>query len=408
MQHPLVIKFGGTSVGGGAEFVRAAGIVAEAAHDRPVTVVVSAMSGATDVLLRFADLTMRRRNSRTPIGPDREGSIAEFHRTLLDRHLRAASQAVSEDRLPKVEARVRELLTSLIEAIEAQVEDRAARRAEIAVYGERLSAEILAATIASQGTPAAVAAEDPIATDSNFSEAEVDVSETESRFSRLLSPLLDEGIVVVVPGYGGRSPEGLQTTLGRGGSDLSATVLGRALGSEEVWIMTDVDGVLEADPRLVPDAALMPQLSYGEAGIFAGLGAKVLHYKTMEPASEAGLDVLVRNTFNLACSGTRVSEQESGPGLRCVALRRGLSMEIPCSQGRERAVASVVCIGKPEDGDVSRGARRLREADIAVLHSGVAAAGLVFFVSAEEGERALRVLHAGLISSSIPVGEEVA
>ncbi len=407
MQHPLVIKFGGTSVGGGAEFVRAAGIAAEAAQDRPVTVVVSAMSGATDVLLRFADLTMRRRNTRTPTAPDHAGSIAEFHHTLLERHLRAARQAVSEARLPKVEARVRELLENLIEAIEAQVEDRAARRAEIAVYGERLSAEILAGAIASRGIPAA-AAEDPIATDSNFGEAEVNVSETKNRCSRLLTPLLNEGIVAVVPGYGGRSPEGWQTTLGRGGSDLSATVLGRALGSEEVWIMTDVDGVLDADPRLVPDAALMPRLSYREAGIFAGLGAKVLHYKTMEPASEARLDVRVRNTFNLSCAGTRVSEQESGPGLRCVALRRGLSMEIPCSQGRERAVASVVCIGRPENGDISRGARRLREADIAVLHSGDAAAGLVFFVPAEQGEKALRVLHAGLISSGIPVGEEVA
>ena len=148
-------------------------------------------------------------------------------------------------------------------------------------------------------------------------------------------------IVAVVPGYVGRSPEGEPTTLGRGGSDLSATVLGRALGSPEVWIMSDVDGVLDADPRLVPGASLMPRLSYREAGVFAGLGAKVLHPRTMEPAEEAGIEVFVRNTFAPEGPGTHVTGFEPGAGVRCVALGQNVAMEIPCTDGREGRAAMI-------------------------------------------------------------------
>jgi aspartate kinase len=280
------------------------------------------------------------------------------------------------------------------------VENPAARRAQVAVHGERLSAEILAGSIRSAGTPAAVVAEDPIATNAGYDGAHVDPVETHRRSSRYVAPLLRGGTVPVVPGYVGRSPEGAATTLGRGGSDLSATVLGRALGSDEVWIMSDVDGVLDADPRLVPDATLMPSLSYREAGLFAALGAKVLHPKTMEPASEAGIEVLVRNTFNLECAGTRVSEREEGPGIRCVALRRRFAVEAPCVPGHKRKAAAVVCIGSPVEGDLARGLARLYEAGISPLHAGSATAGLVFVVLADAAEKALRTLHAGLLSST--------
>src|SRR5215204_3095209 len=220
---------------------------------------------------------------------------------------------------------------------------------------------------------------------------------------------LEGGLIAVVPGYIGRSPGGLPTTLGRGGSDLSATVLGRALDSDEVWIMSDVDGVLDADPRLVPDAALMPRLSYREATIFAGLGAKVLHPRTMEPVSEAGIEVFVRNTFAPEGAGTHVTGFDPGAGVRCVALRQNVAMEIPCTDGREGRAAMVVCIGSPDEEDLARGRRCLREAGIPVQHFGIAAAGLVFLVSADVGLEALRALHAGLIPPAGDfAGEEVA
>ena len=394
-ERPLVVKFGGTSVGDGACFARVARIAAEAARDRPVAVVVSAMGGTTDTLLRHAKLA----------AGETENSVVELHRALAERHLGAAREAVAAEHLPLVEERVLRLLGELGEAIRAPFKNAKARRDEIAVYGERLSAEILAGAISSQGTLAAVT-EDSVATDANFSEAEVYAAATRERCTERIVPLLSEGLVPVVPGYVGRSPQEAPTTLGRGGSDLSATVLGRALGSEEVWIMTDVDGVLDADPRLVPDAALMPQLSYREAGTFAGLGAKVLHPRTMEPASAAGIEVFVRNSFAPEGAGTRVTGFDPGAGVRCVALRPHVPVEIPCTDGRQSHAAMVVCIGSPDDGDLARGLRRLREAGISPLHFGIAAAGLVFMVSARSGVHALRALHAGLIPPAAGFADE--
>ncbi|MCD6054411.1 MAG: aspartate kinase [Rubrobacteraceae bacterium] len=400
LKRPLVIKFGGTSVGGGAQFVRAARIATEAAGDNPVVVVVSAMSGTTDTLLGYARMSsgwVRRALENETHG----ASIAELRRILAERHLLAAREAVAAEHLPGVEGRLVDLL--------GELEDVMGARDEIAVYGERLSAEILAGAISSQGVPAGVGAADPIATDTRFGEAEVDPAATRERSARYVSPLLEGGLVAVVPGYVGSSPGGLPTTLGRGGSDLSATVLGRALGSDEVWIMSDVAGVLDADPRLVPEASLMPRLSYREAGIFAGLGAKVLHPRTMEPASEAGIEVFVRNTFAPDGAGTHVTGFDPGAGVRCVALRQNVAMEIPCTDGREGRAAMVVCIGTPDEEDLARGRRCLREAGIPVQHFGIAAAGLVFVVSADVGLQALRALHACLIPPAGDfAGEEVA
>jgi aspartate kinase len=373
-----------------------------------VAVVVSAMSGTTDTLLGYARMSSTW-VKRTVEDETHRASIADLRRMLAERHLHAAREAVAAEQLPEVEGRVVDLLGELEEVIGAPSDNVKARRDEIAVYGERLSAEILAGAISSQGALVRVAAADPIATDTRFGEAEVDPAATRERAARYVSPLLEGGLVAVVPGYVGRSPGGLPTTLGRGGSDLSATVLGRAIDSDEVWIMSDVDGVLDADPRLVPDASLMPRLSYREAGIFAGLGAKVLHPRTMEPASEAGIEVFVRNTFAPDGAGTHVTAFDPGAGVRCVALRQNVAMEIPCTNGREGRAAMVVCIGSPDEEDLERGRRCLREAGIPVQHFGIAAAGLVFLVSADVGLEALRALHAGLIPPAGDfAGEEVA
>lgn len=413
-EEPLVIKFGGTSVGDGAAINRAAKIVAGAASEgRPVAVVVSAMSGTTDTLLGYSEATAKMAvestvegADRTETGATREGSIAELHRTLAERHLKAAREVVSAEYLPQVEERLMARLAGLTGAISAPAEEPDARRAEVAVYGERLSAEILAGAISSVGAPASVVAADPIATDSGYAEAEVDAAETRERCNRYVRPLLEEGVVAVVPGYGGRSPEGRQTTLGRGGSDLSATIIGRAIDAGEVWIMSDQDGVLDADPRLVPDASLLPRLSYREAGVFAELGAKILHYRTMEPASEAGFEVSVRNTFNPDSPGTRVTAHEEGPGVRCLALRRNMAVEVPCTSGHRNEAAVVVCIGEPEKADAKLGRKLLRKAGISILHSGKATAGLVFLVPEREAEEALRILHGALVT--IPEAEVVA
>ncbi len=404
-KETLVIKFGGTSVGSGEAFIRAAKIATGEAASRPTAVVVSAMSGVTDALLGCVGKTGRM-NGWIPAGATREHSLSELHRSLYARHLIAAREAVAEGHFPEDERRVLKLLGRLMEKISDEGISDEARAAEVATHGERLSAEILAGAIKSLGTGAAVA-EDPIATESEIEEADICRDATRARCIQNVSPILACGSVAIVPGYVGRSPEGRITTLGRGGSDLSATALGRGIEASEVWILTDVDGVMSADPRLVPTASLMPRLSYREARLFAELGAKVLHHKTMEPASEAGIEVRVGNTFNPAQPGTRVSDIEDGEGVRCVALRRELRFEVPCANGRKSEAAMVVGIGVPSADDLSVGRRSLRKAGIPVLHSGSAPAGLVFSVSEEHAEAALRTLHDSLVGRSL-AGEAVA
>ncbi len=419
MKRPLVIKFGGTSVGSGAAFLRAATIAAETAQNGPVTVVVSAMAGTTDALLGLARMTT---------GPAREGSLAKLRRTLSERHLQAAREAVPEMLLPGVEGRLRAIIGRLPEAANSPIEDPADRRDAVGSFGERLSAEILAGAIAGFGAPAAVVPGDPIATDGRFGDVGVLAGETRRRAEKYVRPLLDEGMVAVVPGYFGRGPDGAVTTLGRGGSDLSATVLGRALGAEEVWIFSDVDGVLDADPRLIPDAALIPHLSYREAGQFAALGAEVLHPKTTAPAAEAGIKIRVTNTFNCESPGTRISDREGGSGVRSIALRRGLSLshvppeaarDVFCCLGADAeglrvladgaGVAAVVCVGAPMDGDLLLGLRCLGEANIRPLFAGNTSTGLLFAVAEGKAEGALRALHAVLIPAGAPAEmEEVA
>jgi aspartokinase len=171
--------------------------------------------------------------------------------------------------------------------------------------------------------------------------------------------------------------------------------------------MSDVDGVLSADPRLVPEAAPIPHLSYRQAGAFARLGAKVLHPRTMEPAEEAGIEVVVRNTFNPECPGTRISGSEEA-GARCVGLRRGIPVEIPCGGGRRRRAAAVVCIGSEERRTLERGTRCLLAAGVSPLHASASGGGLVFFVSEEKEQEALRALHSGLVASPAALGEGAA
>jgi aspartate kinase len=151
---------------------------------------------------------------------------------------------------------------------------------------------------------------------------------TRDRVAARLIPLLDKGLVPVVTGFIGATEDGVTTTLGRGGSDYSAAILGAALDADEVWIWTDVDGVMSADPRIVPDARVIPVLSYSEVGELAYFGAKVLHPKTIGPVVERGTPLWVKNTFNPTCPGTRIDrEPQSTPGtVKAITAIEGLSM----------------------------------------------------------------------------------
>jgi aspartate kinase len=320
----LTMKFGGTSVGSAEAFRQAAAIVQEqvATWDR-VIVVVSAMSGVTDALVRGA---------RSAAAGDKEAYGAVVAE-LRARHQDTVGTLFSSNGDgPALLASLRRVIDEFAvfcRSVYVLREVTPRTMDAVSSLGERLSAEILATLLSQLGCPArAVDARELIITDDTFQDAVPLIQETRAATAKRLLPLLEEGIVPVVTGFVGANRQRVTTTLGRGGSDYSASVLGVALGTDEVWIWTDVDGVMSADPRLVAGARSIPSLSYAEVGELAYFGAKVLHPRTIRPVVESGIPLWVKNTFNPAGPGTRVmAGHESTPGtVKAVAAIEGLSM----------------------------------------------------------------------------------
>jgi aspartokinase/homoserine dehydrogenase 1 len=320
----LTMKFGGTSVGSVEAITQAAAIVLDQARawDR-VAVVVSAMSGVTDALTRGA-LTASAGDEHT-------------FRTIVT-ELRALHYRIVDGLLAPNGER-----TGLLATVDEYLDEFAAFCRSVHVLGEvtpramdaitslgeRLNARVLAAVLRQQGARSeAVDATELIVTDDTFQDAVPLMDATRARVTARLCPLLDQGVIPVVTGFIGATAAGVTTTLGRGGSDFSAAILGVCLDADEVWTWTDVDGVMSADPRLVADARVIPTLSYGEVGELAYFGAKVLHPRTIRPVVERGIPLWVKNTFNPAYPGTRiVAEPEATPGtVKAITAIKGLSM----------------------------------------------------------------------------------
>ncbi|MEZ4638284.1 MAG: aspartate kinase [Caldilineaceae bacterium] len=180
--------------------------------------------------------------------------------------------------------------------------------------GERMAAPLLAAVLRAKGLHAEfVDAGELIITDDEFGNASPKMEQTITRCINRLQPMVQSGVVPVITGFVGASEKGVPTTLGRGGSDYSAAIIGAALDTDEIQIWTDVDGVLTADPRIVKNARTLPELTYDEVAELAYYGAKVLHPKTVTPAVEKKIPVVVLNTFNPAHPGTRIVDTLSRP-----------------------------------------------------------------------------------------------
>jgi aspartokinase/homoserine dehydrogenase 1 len=320
----LTMKFGGTSVGSVEALAQAADIVLEQAQKwERLAVVVSAMSGVTDALTRGA-LTAAS-------GDDQ--AYRAIVTDLRARHYRAVDTLWSSD------GERTQLLTAVDEYLDEfaafcrsiHILGEVTPRAMDAVtsLGERINARTMAALLRQKGASSeAVDATELIVTDDTFQNAAPLMEATRARISAHLAPLLDQGVIPVVTGFFGATEEGVTTTLGRGGSDYSAAIVGACLDADEVWTWTDVDGVMTADPRIVPDAQVIPVLSYSEVGELAYFGAKVLHPRTIRPVVERGIPLWVKNTFNPTCPGTRiVREPESALGtVKAVTAIKGLSM----------------------------------------------------------------------------------
>jgi aspartate kinase len=316
----LVIKFGGTSVGTPAAIDQAAGIAAalrRAGH--PLVVVTSAMSGVTDALLGAA---------RAAVDGERL-QLRERAEALRARHRAAADELLSSPDERQVVAdaidqRIDELLL-LCDAFAVLGEASPRALDAVSSLGERMSVHLLAGALRSRGTPSVpIDAAEVVRTDDTFQNAAPDMTETRRLARELLGTLVDDAIVPVVTGFIGSTADGIVTTLGRGGSDYSAAILGAALDADEIWIYTDVDGVMTADPRVVGDVRTLETLSFREMSELAYFGAKVLHPKTVLPALERGIPIRIRNTFRPDHAGTLVlgrSEESSGVLKGVTAIR---------------------------------------------------------------------------------------
>ena len=318
-----VMKFGGTSVGDAACIARAAAIVKSAASEGSVVVVVSAMSGVTNRLIDaahhaeageaefatklVAELQKQHKKALEALVRDNR-RVAEVHKSL--------SQVLAElERLLQGTALLRELTPRALDAISGM--------------GERLSTPLLAAALNELGVSSVpVSATDVIVTDPHHGRAEPLMDHTRERAEKCLRPLLKKGAVPVVTGFIGATLDHVPTTLGRGGSDYSATILGAALGAQETVIWTDVDGVKTADPKLVPEARTLDEISYNEAAELAYFGAKVLHPNTLRPVTAAGVPVWIRNSFAPEKPGTKITARGSsnGGGVKALTAIRSVTL----------------------------------------------------------------------------------
>jgi bifunctional aspartokinase / homoserine dehydrogenase 1 len=321
----LVMKFGGTSVGTVEAMAAAVDIVCNA-HERwpRLVVVTSALSGVTTMLI---DSAIRAA----------QGDMSLFHKTvseLAHRHEELVDALIkSPARKHQAHWEVKHLIgdfSNLCQAINVLGEASPRALDAVAALGERLSVRVLAAAVQSAGLEAEyIESTHLVVTDDKFQNALPDMPATTVRTRQSLLPILSSGRIAVVTGYIGAAPSGVTTTLGRGGSDYSAAILAVALQASEVWIWTDVDGVMTADPRMVPDARTIPVLSYREVAEMAHFGARVLHPKSIHPVIEAGILLRVCNTFNPSGPDTQLIKEccnDRQGMIRAITTIRGLQL----------------------------------------------------------------------------------
>ncbi|NTW55579.1 MAG: bifunctional aspartate kinase/homoserine dehydrogenase I [Chlorobiaceae bacterium] len=293
-----VYKFGGSSLGTAARIMNVADIIDGALRHEKLVIVVSAIQRVTDLLLESAS---------------KAGSGDSGYRAILDEieqmHFGIAGELFSGNGHEEVAASIRAELDELGDVIHGiyllrELSDRSL--ALVSGFGERLSARLVSAFLSSKGLASSfVDARELIVTDANYADARVVSHATESRIAARLGSL--QGVPVVT-GFIASAPDGTSTTLGRGGSDYTASLLGAALGAAEIWIWTDVDGFFSADPKRVRDARILPFISYAEAMELSHAGAKVLHPLAVQPALKASIPLLIKNSFNPEAPGTRIAE----------------------------------------------------------------------------------------------------
>lgn len=302
------MKFGGTSVGDVQRLKDVVAIVKKFISEKPI-IVASAMGGITNVLLDTAQKAVERKTGEmnNAINAIRERHVEIANTLVVDYHRRVdliAAQQESIDELANLYHGV-----SLLRELSPRSLDA------IASFGELLSCRQIAAIFEENGIKSHfVDARTIIRTDNTFGEAAVDFLYSNKKIGETITPLVEQEFVPVITGFIASTEDGITTTIGRSGSDYTGAIVGSAVNSEEIWIWTDVDGVMTADPRLVSGAKVLSEISYREAAEMSYFGAKVIHPKTMVPAIIKNIPIRIKNTFNPEFPGTRISASPATNG----------------------------------------------------------------------------------------------
>jgi aspartate kinase len=317
----LVMKFGGTSVQDAEAIERAAEIVRSRLGENPV-VVVSAMAKVTDTLLSLA---------RAAGAGDRDHAL-EISRCLRERHYTVAGELLGTGLFTQFHSELErdcDAIDELLRGIAAVGELTPRTSDNVLSFGERLSAKIVNAAFSARGIPSRlVDARQVLITDATYTRAVPLYEETNDRLRTRLKPLLETKQVPVMGGFIGATADGITTTIGRGGSDFSAAIVGAGLDAQRIEIWTDVDGMMTTDPGICPDAHRIKVMSFDEAAELAYFGAKVLHPATVLPAIQKNIPVYIVNSRNPKCEGTRISTRapQSRNTFKAIAVKKRITI----------------------------------------------------------------------------------
>jgi aspartate kinase len=320
------MKFGGTSVASGENIRQVTNLVAKYVNQGyKVVAVISAIEGVTDDLIEASEQAKKGNKAYTH----------EFVQRMMERHVTAAKKAIESEQIVREVEQILETSINELEKVLTGIvylgELTAKSRDYVLSFGEKCSTPIVCAALRDIKLEAQyfTGGDAGIVTDSNFGEACPLMNVTKHQIKETIEPILEQGTIPVVTGYIAVTQDGVTTTFGRGGSDYTATIIGAALGVDEVWMWTDVDGLMTSDPKIVPSARMLPELSFQEATEMAITGAKAMHPKALEPAVEENIPIRIRNVFNPENPGTLLVKEQKikqGDVVKAVTLVKDVAM----------------------------------------------------------------------------------
>jgi len=390
----IVMKFGGTSVATGKNIRHVAELIKNTIFNErlfkdscEVVVVVSALEDVTNQLIQAAEEAKKGNREY----------IRKFKQEILERHLATAKEAIKDRQLEDETAQVlvsrADELEQVLKGIVYVNELSPKSMDTVLSFGEKLSAPIISGALKDLGLKSEhlTGGEAGIVTDSNFGEAGLLMNFTKYQVKKNLEPLLKKGTVPVLTGFIAATQDGETTTLGRGGSDYTATIIGAALEANEVWIWTDVNGLMTSDPKIVSSAKTIHELSFQEATELTIFGAKAMHPRALEPARKEGIPVRIRNVFNPENPGTIIAkEQKIKPkdGVKAVTLVRNVAVI---------TVSGAGMVGAPGTAAKVFGVLGGENINILMISQSVSESNISFVIQRSLLERAVSTLEIALL-----------